>query len=226
MEARAEVHPRIAAALQAQLVRRRAAIDGGARRIGWKLALGIAPVEALIGADPVIGYLTSATVIETGQAHSATGARALRAETELAITIGHDLDGDVDLDAAREAIAGCAVALELVDVAGPPHDLEGILEGNAFHRAVVFGPPRPWIGGQRSVARAVVNDSPAAEATVPDDYAPAVRAVARLLAAVGERLCAGDRILCGGLTHLAVVPGDRVAAVIDHLGSVEATITE
>ena len=225
MKARTEVHPRIVAALDAQLAHWRAAIDAGAQRVGWKMGLGVEPVEALIGGDPVIGYLTSATVIDSGQAYSASASRELHAETELAIVVGDDVAGDVDLDGARDAIAGCAVALELVDVAAPPHDLEGIVEANVYHRAVALGPPRPWIRGQRSVARALVNDRPVEEATLADDYAPTVRAVAQLLAAVGERLQAGDRILSGSLTHVPVAPGDHVAAIIDDLGSLDATIT-
>jgi 2-keto-4-pentenoate hydratase len=225
MKARTEVHPRIVAALDAQLAHWRAAIDAGAQRVGWKMGLGVEPVEALIGGDPVIGYLTSATVIDSGQAYSASASRELHAETELAIVVGDDVAGDVDLDGARDAIAGCAVALELVDVAGPPHDLERIVEANVYHRAVAFGPPRPWIRGQRSLARALVDDRPVDEANLADDYAPTVCAVARLLAAAGERVQAGDRILSGSLTHVRVTPGDRVAAIIDDLGSLEATIT-
>jgi 2-keto-4-pentenoate hydratase len=178
MTASTEVHPRIVAALDAQLARWRAALDAGARRVGWKIGLDIEAVEAVIGADPVIGYLTSATVIESGDAYSASASRQLRAETELAIAVGDNVPGEVDLDRAREAIAGCAVALELVDVARPPHELEGIVEANVYHVAVALGPPRPWIRGQRSLARTVVNGRPAAEATLADDYAPAVRAVA------------------------------------------------
>jgi 2-keto-4-pentenoate hydratase len=52
-----------------------------------------------------------------------------------------------------------------------------------------------------------------------------VRAVAQLLAAVGERLQAGDRILSGSLTRVPVAPGDHVAAIIDDLGSLDARIT-
>jgi 2-keto-4-pentenoate hydratase len=225
MKAHAELHPRIVAALDAQLAHWRAGIDAGARRVGWKMGLDIEPVQALIGSDPVIGHLTSATVIDSGQAYSASAGRELRAETELAIVVGKDVAGDVDLDGAREAIAGCAVALELVDVAGPPHDLEGIVEANVYHRAVALGPPRPWIRGQRSLARALVNDRPVEEAKLADDYAPTVRAVAQLLAAVGEQLRAGDRILSGSLTHVPIAPGDHVVAIIDELGSLDVTIT-
>jgi 2-keto-4-pentenoate hydratase len=57
------------AALDARFAHWRAAIDAGARRVGWKIGLDIEPVQALIGSDPVIGYLTSATMIDSGQAY-------------------------------------------------------------------------------------------------------------------------------------------------------------
>jgi 2-keto-4-pentenoate hydratase len=41
----------------------------------------------------------------------------------------------------------------------------------------------------------------------------------------GERLQAGDRILSGSLTHVPVAAGDHVVAIVDELGSLEATIT-
>jgi Fumarylacetoacetate (FAA) hydrolase family len=99
------------------------------------------------------------------------------------------------------------------------------VEANIYHRAVALGPPRPWIRGQHSVARALVNDRSVQDATLADDYAPTVRAVARLLAAAGKRLQAGDRILSGSLTRVPVAPGDHVVAIIDDLGSLDAMIT-
>src|SRR3954469_24787895 len=126
------VHPRIEAATRAQLDAWRAALRGGARRVGWKVALEIAEVEELIGAEPTIGHLTTATLLEPGGTYPAAGVRELRAETELAVQVG---EGD--------RVAGLAAALELVDVARPPDGMEGIVAANVFHRAVAFGPARP-----------------------------------------------------------------------------------
>jgi 2-keto-4-pentenoate hydratase len=66
----------------------------------------------------------------------------LRAETEVALSIGQHVAADADLDEARTAITGAAVALEIVDVSQPPDDLEAIVAQNAFHRAFVLGPAR------------------------------------------------------------------------------------
>src|SRR3954469_1360858 len=125
----AEQDPRVLDALRLQLGARRVALAAGARRVGWKIGLGIAEVEALVGPASVIGYLTSASLLDEGGRHRAGDARALHAETELAVEAG-----------PGGAVAGLAVALELVDTARPPDGMEGIVAANVFHRAVAFGP--------------------------------------------------------------------------------------
>src|SRR4051794_35276123 len=108
---RVELDDRVRGGLAAQLARRQHEIDGGARRVGWKLGRDIAEVEALMGSKPVIGYLTTATMLASPAVHRADDAVALRAETELALTIGHDVGADTGATAARGAIAGLSVAL-------------------------------------------------------------------------------------------------------------------
>src|SRR4051794_25159692 len=109
-----EVHPRLVAATRAQLERWRAALDGGAARVGWKVALGIAEVEELVGTEPALGHLTTASLLVPGGVyHGAAADRALRAETELAVEVGPD-----------GGVAGLAVALEIVDTGRPPDGLE------------------------------------------------------------------------------------------------------
>src|SRR4051794_41870156 len=79
------VDPTIAAGLAAQLAARRAALDAGARRVGWKLAYDIAEIEALAGDEPVVGHLTSATLLASGATYGgASSDRELRGGTQLA----------------------------------------------------------------------------------------------------------------------------------------------
>jgi 2-keto-4-pentenoate hydratase len=186
-------HPRVVAALHAQLETRRAMLRGGASRVGWKLAYDIPEVDEVTGGEPVIGYLTSATVIEPGGTFSGASA-SLRAETELAIEIG-----------PGGGVGALGVALELVDVSRPPHEMEAIVAANVFHRAAAFGPMR-----ERSVAGL--------------DPQRAIASVAVLLEAVGERLVPGDRVLAGGFTHDPVERGGTARASIDGLGSVAVEI--
>jgi 2-keto-4-pentenoate hydratase len=55
--------PRLEAALRVQLAAWRAALDGGAARIGWKVGAGD---RERMGGGVVLGHLTSATVLRPG----------------------------------------------------------------------------------------------------------------------------------------------------------------
>jgi 2-keto-4-pentenoate hydratase len=210
----AALPPEIAAGLAAQLARRRAALDAGARRVGWKLAYGIAEIEALVGDAPAIGSLTSATLLEPGGVYRTTRSdRELRVETELAVEVGEG-----------RRIAGLAVALEVVDVGRPPDGAEALVAANVLHRAVAFGPTRRGAAVPPGRARLLIGGDVREDAPVRGDPATVVAAAARLLEAVGERLEPGDRVLAGSSCHVPAAPGDEVVAAIDGLGAVQATI--
>jgi hypothetical protein len=66
---------------------RRGELDAGAVPVGWKVGLHIAEVEEVMGSEPVFGYLTSATRLQTGGTFHARGVRALRAEFEVAVEL-------------------------------------------------------------------------------------------------------------------------------------------
>jgi 2-keto-4-pentenoate hydratase len=190
---------RMLAALRAQLERRAALLDAGAQHVGWKVGANIEEVG-----PPVFGYLTTATMISGP--HDATGARELRAETELLIEVGEELR--------------CGVALELVDVARPPDDLEGIVAANVFHRAAALGAGR----GRATEARLWIDGALRETARVTTDARAVVERLREQLAAAGERLRAGDLVLAGSLIHVPVAPPCRVAAEIVGVDRVEAEI--
>ena len=204
-----ELDWRVVAALRAQLDQWRAALRDGAERVGWKVALGIPEVEELVGAAPLFGHLTSATRLESGATYSAATAAVPRVDAEVAVEVGRD--GEV---------VGLGTALELVDVGRPPSDFEGIVAANVFHRAFVLGPSRPVAPGERLEARLSVGGRLRGSAPAPGDFTGTVRAVAALLAACGESLRSGDRIIAGSLIQVAVAPGDEVAVEIAGLGEV------
>ena len=151
-----DIHPRVVAATRAQLDAWRGLLAGGAERVGWKIALGIEEVEAVVGGDPALGHITTATVLEPGATFTGAAAvRQLRAETELMVEVG-----------PRATVAGLAVALEIVDTGRPPNGLEAIIVANVDHRTVAFGPmdPAARAGGParllvgRRAARGVTGD--------------------------------------------------------------------
>jgi len=183
----------------------RAALDAGAQRVGWKIALGLVDGQR----EPALGHLTSATRVPDGARYHRAADRTLRAEAELAVEVGEG------------GVAGYAAAIELVDVGRPPDDLQGIVAANVFHRAVVLGPTRerPPDRVRLTVGGAVHEpDRPG------EDPQAMVEVAARLLAAAGERLMPGDRLITGSVIHVPVAPGDRVELDMGALGHLSVAI--
>jgi 2-keto-4-pentenoate hydratase len=211
-----EVDPRLVSALTAQLRQWRVVLADGAERVGWKLGLG---EGERIGPGPAIGHLTSATQLQPGSTYSAAGALDLRADAEVALRLGADVDPRADREAAGAAIAAYGAALELVDLgAPPPGDPERIVATNIWHRAFALGPldhrlPPPGVEG-RLIVEGVVRES----APISKDFPKLIQAVARLLGAVGERLNVGDRLITGSIVQARIEPGDKVSADLGPLG--------
>jgi 2-keto-4-pentenoate hydratase len=218
-----DVHPRLAAALEAQLDHWRSTKRAGAAHVGWKVGGDIAEIDAVTGGRPGLGHLTSASLLADGDRYDPGGAN-LHADTELVVEVGRDVGPELDAAHAAAAVTGVCVALELVNLTRPPDDLEGIVAANVFHRAFVLGrDARPPLAAG-AVARSVVNGDVRASAPARVDVGEAVVTIARLLAAAGERLRRGDRILTGAITQVAIRPGETVAAEIDGLGRVAVTL--
>jgi len=225
--------PRVVRGMQAQLARWRRRITGGAARVGWKIGFNSPAAQRQLGLDgTVVGHLTQATVLAPGTSHSLAGSHLVSAEPEVAIHLGRDVPAGAGGDAARAAIAALGAAIELVDIDGPLDDLEAILAANVFHRAAVLGPPRTERAGGALAgvtARAFRNGEEVASveaAAAAGDLSAVVRHVADWLAAFGERLCAGDRIICGSLAPpIWVKPGDPVRVDLGPLGGVEIALT-
>jgi 2-keto-4-pentenoate hydratase len=214
------IDPRLQSALVVQLADWRAALTDGAERIGWKLGMG--DRERLGG--PVIGHLTSASLLRDGADYGATKA-ALHADAEVALEIGRDLSADANEDEACAAIVRYGAALELVDLSEPPVEPEDIVAANVFHRAVVLAGGVEALPHAGVEGRLIVNGEVRASAPAPTDLADRVLVVAHLLDAMGERLRAGDRIITGSVVQIPVAPGDAVIADLGALGSARATIS-
>jgi 2-keto-4-pentenoate hydratase len=217
-----EVDPRLASALDAQLRMWRASLAGGAQRVGWKLGMGD---RERIGAGPVIGHLTTATLLTAGATFRAAGIAALHADAEVAVELARDVEADADREAARAAIGGYGAALELVDlgpVAGGP---EGIVATNVFHRAVVFAPVTCAQMPTGVSGQLVVGGTVRASAAAKADYGELVRMVAVLLGFAGDQLRAGDLLITGSVVQVPVAAGDEVVADLGVLGAVGLSLT-
>jgi len=159
--------------------------------------------------EPVLGHLTSATRLRPGGVYRVSAPGDLRADAELAIEIGAD---------GRPARYGAA--LELVDVARPPDDFETIVAGNVWHRAFSLSPLRRQPAPELVRAEVRVDGEPAGAAEARVDPVETARIAGELLAAVGERLEPGDRIIAGSILQVPVQPGAEVVADLGELGAV------
>jgi 2-keto-4-pentenoate hydratase len=209
-----DLSPAVLRGLEAQAARLRERIAAGERRAGWKIALNDPRVQRALGISaPVIGHLTSATVLPAGGSHSLAGATRPAIEPEVAVHVGED--GEV---------AGLGAALEVIDVDMPFEDLGAILAGNVFHRAAVLGEP---VAGVTALAGRRASMSVGGEHTAIDVAAAAlepgevVRVVGGYLEALGDELRPGDVIIAGSLVPaVPLAESERVVLEIDGLGSV------
>jgi hypothetical protein len=197
------VDDRLVEATLAQLARRPA----GATRVGWKFGSG---EDEQIGGDHIVGHLTSATTLEPGATYVGGGSK-LHADVEVAVEIGQDLKP-----------VRYAVALEICDLASNGN-LENVIVGNDYHRAVVFGSFSTHFPHDET-GTLVVNDERRAGGPAPRDVAERVIAVERVLHAVGESLQTGDRVITGLIVNTPLKSGDSVFAALGSLGRVGLAI--
>jgi 2-oxo-3-hexenedioate decarboxylase len=195
------------------LVRRRELLAQGAEGIGWKIGFNVHAAQEKLGIDaPLTGFLSTDGLLEDG-AEVSLDDGPLIVESEVAVELAED----------ARTIAALLPALELADPPDLDQDVETILAGNIFHRAVAFGPRVS--AAEPGGARILVNgelEHEAAPAETVGHLEDMVQVVARRLAEAGEELLPGDRIITGVLAppH-AARPGDRVRLELDALGGVE-----
>lgn len=198
----------------ALLVRRREILAQSAQPLGWKVAFNVPEIQQQLGIDrPLAGFLTTDGLLEDGATWSLKDDGPVVVESEVAVEVGDD----------ARSIAALLPALELADPPDLELELEQILAGNIFHRAVAFGPRVET--REPGAARILVNGEEqhalGAEQTAANLEAM-VEAVAGRLADAGEELRAGERIITGVLAppHTAE-PGDTVRLELEALGGVE-----
>ena len=199
---------------EALLMRRREIVAQGAEPIGWKVGFNVPSTQERLGIDgPLAGFLTTDTLLEDGGSWSIEDDGEVIVESEVALEIGAD----------GRSIAALFPALELADEPDLDLEIEQILAGNIFHRAVAFGPRVE--AEAPGAARILVNGEE--QRTVPaadtvERLEAMVEAVAARLEAAGEELRPGDRIITGIIAppHQAR-PGDTVRLELEELGGVE-----
>jgi 2-keto-4-pentenoate hydratase len=190
----------------------------GAELIGWKVGLNVEAVQQHFGLErPVLGHLTTASLVEPGATHSLARGLRVGVEPEVAIHVG-----------PGGAISSLGPAIEIVDLDPAQTELEQILAGNVFHRGVVLGDPVPEVDptGLASMTATVKRNGYVAERARFADAgmgpAEVVGLIAERLAIAGEELREGHVIIAGSLTAIVFVePGDRIEVDLGPLGSLE-----
>ncbi len=218
---------RVTRGMAEQLARRRERLDTGERSIGWKIGLNPPAAQEKAGVcAPVAGFLTEATVLASGGLYAIGHGANVRVEPEVAVRLGADLAADAGAGDGTAAIASLSPALEVVDLDRDVSEIEEVLAGNVFHRAVVFGDEREGACSVAGVEMRVLRGSEAeAEGDTGEaagDLDDLLLGVARFLDAHGAALRAGDRVICGSLVPpLEARPGEAIALELEGLGRVE-----
>jgi 2-keto-4-pentenoate hydratase len=210
---------RIAKGMRAQLAMRKRRFEEGAKQAGWKVGLGAPVVMAKLGlAMPLVGFVLDRALLPVNAAISVAGWQKPVAEAEIAAFIGRDLPGDADLQAVRSAIAALAPAIELADMDCPMDDVEAVLAGDIFQRHVVLGPPDEMRAGARLDGLTGRLRRSGEDMVVPanleentGEVVRIVQHVARVAAALGDGLRAGQFIICGSVTPPMFLQPDETA---------------
>jgi 2-keto-4-pentenoate hydratase len=207
--------PAVRAGMERLLARREELLGAGARPLGWKLALGTeAALESLGLSGPLVGFLTDATLVESGGEVGVGGWRVAKLEPEIAIHLG----------AGGERVAAVAAAFELADVDRPPSETEEVLAGDIYHRAVVFGEPvsRPEEPLALTIERdgerfAAVDDAEAVVGRLED----LVAYVSRYLERFGAESREGEIVISGSTVPLIdVAAGEAWTSSVEGVGDV------
>jgi 2-keto-4-pentenoate hydratase len=193
----------------------------GSELIGWKIGLNVPAVQRQLGLErPVIGHLTTDSLLENRSTHSLDGGARVGVEPEVAIHLGPGAQ-----------IAALGPAIEIVDLDPAIGELEPIIARNVFHRGVVLGSPvpgvRPAALGEltATVSRNGDIEQQAAFSETGSDPDEIVQIVADRLALVGEEPHEGEVIIAGSLTPIVFVePGDEISVDLGPLGALGLTV--
>jgi 2-keto-4-pentenoate hydratase len=209
--------PRIKAGMTTQLAQRQLRIAKGEKPLGWKIGFGApAALEKFRLSAPLFGYLMQGALLPSGATASVKGWTQPVAEPEIGARLGTDLAPGSDAAAARAAIASLTPAIELADLefSATDADVEKVLVRNIFQRHVVLSEQHRAGGDTSDLSTHVYRRGKlAAETATPEAITGKVADVlvhlADLLGAFGERLRAGDLVICGSTVPPPFIEADE-----------------
>lgn len=194
--------------MTAQLAERQRRLEAGEQALGWKVGFGATSAMLDLGIDrPLVGYLMCSGKMDSAADISFSDFARVAIEPEIAVYMGDNLDEGADKAAVAAAISGLGAAIEIADVTFPPTaGCEAILSGNIYQKAVVLGAVDLCRAGATLTGLAATVSINGASVELPDDLEAntgpildVVAVVADTLAAMGERLNAGELIIAGSI---------------------------
>ncbi|MEO1708823.1 MAG: fumarylacetoacetate hydrolase family protein [Pseudomonadota bacterium] len=203
--------------------------------IGRKIATTTRVMQELMGIDhPCGGLIYQKTVHETGAALKRDTFVNVMIECELAVTLGQDLPAKSDAytrDEVRAAVGTVMAAFELIEDRNAVYktsDARTLIADNAWNGGIVVGQDvtvdRDFeLNALRGAT--MVNGRPHGEG-LSDDPMGALAWVANLAIARKQPMTKGMTVITGSLIPtFAVEAGDRIHFEIDHIGTVDLSIT-
>jgi 2-oxo-3-hexenedioate decarboxylase len=203
---------------------------------GLKLAFTNRKTMARVGVSaPVSASLCSGMQIPAGGSVAMAGHLRLRAEPEVAFLLHRALPADATLAQARAAIAGVAVAIEIVDsrYRDFQFNLPDMVADSASACAYVLGNWQVLTEQLDLGALAVTLEcdgtvvASGSTSAILDHPLHALVEAARLAVVQGQPLGAGSVVLAGSATDpFVLAAGQRITARMDTLGVVDFQVTE
>jgi 2-keto-4-pentenoate hydratase len=210
------------------------ALAAGVRRVGRKIGLTSPVVQRQLGVDqPDFGVLLSDMVVTEDEPVQVGRLLQPRIEAEIAFVLGADIrSSDPTLDEVAGAVAQARPALEIVDsrIAGWDISIADTVADNASSGLFVLGEAALPLADLDPVAVTMTMTQDGTVVSSGDGAAclgnplVALQWLARMSAAVGDPLRAGEIVLSGALGPMVPVqPGSTYEATMIGLGTVRAT---
>jgi len=206
----------------------------GEKRVGIKMGLTSRAKMVQVGVSDVIwGRLTDAMREEEGGTVSLSKYVHPRVEPEIAFLMKKPLSGKVSALEAMEAVAAVAPALEIIDsrYKAFKFDIGDVIADNSSSSGFVIG---QWSDASTDIANLgmvlSINGEPreiGSSAAILGHPVRSLVAAARMVAAAGEELKAGDIVLAGGATAaIPMAAGQAVTLEVERLGTVAFNVGE
>ena len=205
-------------------------IDRGARLGGWKVGLTSGPNRDRMGTGfRPFGYILADRIRQSPATIQLADMVNCSLEPELCLVLGDELRGPCTPGEAREAVGAVCASFEVNEQRverGVPSPI--LLADDLANWGIITGeqiePPSDDLTMTRVVFECdsvVVGDAPPGEVMMDEPYVSLSR-LASELAAFGEHLHRGDRVITGAFFREPIEKPGHWRATFDRLGTVEA----